>query len=190
MKQFVHYTQTVSGLIAGRVVLQRSDGRIGFEASDAEGPLLAHLNDGVVLLLADPPELKSEGPLADIVRTRDTLWLQHLSSAVTQHVNMAFNRSQVLKANELLRKYGRPPRSVPDSFFTRWFDAGEVHDDVGVWLVKECGLVGRWARNIRGLHVTYTASSVAAIEGHLSKVGLLANSTITVVDSERDLPLW
>lgn len=190
MKQFVHYTHTASGLVEGLVVLQRQDGRVGFEASDAEEALLAHLNGGVVLLLTDPPELKSEGHLADIVRTRDAVWLQHLSSTVTEHVNMAVDRSRVLKANELLRRYGRPPRSAPETIFKSWFDAGRVHDDVCVWLVKECGLVGRWSRNVRGLHVTYVASSVTTIDAHLSEVAIRLNSSIRVVNSERELPVW
>lgn len=178
------------------VVLQHSEGPVGFDRALGADAIQALVHDVVLVERANKPEWAliearalSSGTMHRQFRRVVTCSVP--DAALLRELETVSSNRRRTKENELLARHRRQARSLIPTVFDDWIaPTGLLRAHAVAWLVESCRIFVLWSFSDRGLYASILGRSVDDALGPALRAGEELGIPVRHVHAESDLPTW
>jgi hypothetical protein len=186
----------VLDLQCATVVLQHSDGRVGFDRGSGAQVIRAMVRDVVVIEAANAPEwttIKQQLVSSQSLHSqfRRVLTCSGPHDELLRDLQVVSSMKALARKNELLARHGRARADIVPTMFDDWISAGgRVRGKVLAHLVDSCWSVAFWLFADWGLYARLPGRSVESATAPILQASQMLGIPVRQLRSEAELPAW
>jgi hypothetical protein len=178
------------------VVLQHSDGPLGFNRRNGAEAIKALSHDVVVIEWANSPEwfqLKMDAISSPALHSqfRRVVACSAPLPAVMQELQSVTLNKLRAKKNLILARHGKPQLPLSPTVFDDWIAPnGLVRRRSAIWMAERCHTLIVWSFSDWGLYASILGTSAEQVIEPVLRAARELNARTRQVQSESDLPSW
>jgi hypothetical protein len=178
------------------VVLQHSDGPVGFHGKDGDEAIKALVHDVVVIERANSPgwfQLKRDAVSSPALHSQFNRVITCSNpppSVIHELEAVSLNETQA-KKNVILARHGKPQLPLSRTVFDDWVAPnGLLRERGAIWMAGCCQTFIVWSFSDWGLYASILARSADEALEPVFRAANELNAPTRLVQSESELPTW